>query len=207
MISSAHPISSTSPPTISFPRLKRRKLPETPCLAQQLLCPTFKRAQWKDNPEQVVLPASQTAPFPDCGKTYSLYTEGMSGWNSKPHKKCIDCFQGPRVDLTISIDQRDYKEFGVRCPRLTRSSTKARQTQAPKPLYGSTTNLCPHDSLTTISSLCQWIWRQQIRLPSRLTVPCFSVYPAYPQQVRSFHVPRWCMPAVKPKVSTNLWSP
>ena len=36
---------------------------------------------------------SQTAPCPGCGKTFSLYTEGSSGWNTKPHEQCIACFR------------------------------------------------------------------------------------------------------------------
>ena len=37
--------------------------------------------------------ATITAPCPTCGTTYSLFTEGKSGWNKKPHPKCIDCYR------------------------------------------------------------------------------------------------------------------
>ena len=42
---------------------------------------TFKREQRKDKAPENVTPSSksQTSPCPDCGKTYSFYTEGASG--------------------------------------------------------------------------------------------------------------------------------
>jgi len=28
-----------------------------------------------------------------CGKSYALFSEGKSGWNTKPHRQCIDCYR------------------------------------------------------------------------------------------------------------------
>ena len=188
----------------------RNALPSTSAALSQ-----FKRNQ-RTSKFQDKKPTSgntQTVPCPDCGKTYALFTEGSTGWNSKPHPQCIDCFrksrkqrnrqhgnipqnqQGagaadnaqiggmfaqiatisapptgqqpqseqavehvevvavaeksrnrksiclphqifskgewrrarfrnhPRLNLSISVNRQDYKDFGVRCPRVTGSST------------------------------------------------------------------------------------
>ncbi|MBY0580464.1 MAG: hypothetical protein K2P53_02095, partial [Rickettsiales bacterium] len=34
-----------------------------------------------------------TAKCPDCSKSYSLFTESSRGWNTKPHKLCLDCWK------------------------------------------------------------------------------------------------------------------
>ena len=30
---------------------------------------------------------------PDCKPTFKMFTEGTRGWNTKPHKVCIDCYR------------------------------------------------------------------------------------------------------------------
>ncbi len=35
----------------------------------------------------------KTAQCPDCGKSYGLYRERQSGWNTRPFTKCIDCWR------------------------------------------------------------------------------------------------------------------
>jgi hypothetical protein len=36
---------------------------------------------------------TQRAACPHCRKSYSLFSENLSGWNAKPHPMCIDCYR------------------------------------------------------------------------------------------------------------------
>ena len=36
---------------------------------------------------------SRTAPCPDCGTTFHLFTELRHGWNTKPHERCAACWR------------------------------------------------------------------------------------------------------------------
>ena len=40
---------------------------------------------------------SQTALCPDCKQTFVLFSEGARGWNTRPHRQCINCYRGRRV--------------------------------------------------------------------------------------------------------------
>ena len=61
---------------------------------------TFKRDKRLLIPkvEAMARPTSrgQTASCPACRVTYSLYSEGVSGWNTRPHKLCLDCYRCQR---------------------------------------------------------------------------------------------------------------
>ena len=46
--------------------------------------------------EQAKADKNQTAPCPDCGKTFALFSEGAAGWNKRPHKQCLDCYRARR---------------------------------------------------------------------------------------------------------------
>ena len=35
----------------------------------------------------------QRAPCPECRKPYPLFTEGARGWNTRPHRMCLECFR------------------------------------------------------------------------------------------------------------------
>ena len=50
---------------------------------------------------------SKTASCPECKVTYHTYTEGARGWNTKPHKICIDCFRARRRRKKRVTPQRD----------------------------------------------------------------------------------------------------
>ena len=39
---------------------------------------------------------SRQGPCPDCGKIYSLYSNNGKGWNTKPHRQCLDCYRTHR---------------------------------------------------------------------------------------------------------------
>jgi len=36
------------------------------------------------------------APCPDCKASFKTFTEGARGWNTKPHKVCINCYRARR---------------------------------------------------------------------------------------------------------------
>ena len=55
---------------------------------------TFRRQ--KTVLEQQKWDRNQSAPCPDCGKNYSLFSEGPSGWNKRPHKQCLECYRAKR---------------------------------------------------------------------------------------------------------------
>ena len=48
--------------------------------------------------EAMARPTSRGAavPCPPCRVTYTLYSEGVSGWNTRPHKLCLDCYRRQR---------------------------------------------------------------------------------------------------------------
>ena len=57
---------------------------------------------------------TQIAPCPECGKSHALFSEGVSGWNTQPHKLCIDCYQShrqkhrrPKIDNDTGNRDRD----------------------------------------------------------------------------------------------------
>ena len=61
---------------------------------------------------------TQTAPCPECGKSYALFSEGVYGWNTQPHKLCIDCYRShcqkhrhPKINNDTG--NRDWDKSGV----------------------------------------------------------------------------------------------
>ena len=69
----------------------RNALPSTSAAVSQ-----FKRNQRKSREKPPTPGKTQTVPCPGCGKAYALFTEGSTGWNSKAHLQCIDCFRKSR---------------------------------------------------------------------------------------------------------------
>jgi hypothetical protein len=45
---------------------------------------------------------SKRASCPECTCSYNLYSEGVRGWNKKPHKCCIDCYRLRRYQKRTS---------------------------------------------------------------------------------------------------------
>ena len=39
---------------------------------------------------------AKTAPCPDCGSAFHLFTQKSRGWNKKPHKRCVNCWKRRR---------------------------------------------------------------------------------------------------------------
>ena len=50
---------------------------------------------------------SKTASCPECKVTFHTYRESARGWNTKPHKICIDCFRARRHRNKRVTPQRD----------------------------------------------------------------------------------------------------
>ena len=67
---------------------------------------TFKKESRKPPPQtthpipQVSQPSivdrTQCIPCPHCGEMFPKYSEGVRGWNSRPHEMCIKCFRARR---------------------------------------------------------------------------------------------------------------
>ena len=48
----------------------------------------------KKAPERISTPQkNHTIQCPDCKKPFVPFSEGRSGWNSKPHRQCIECYR------------------------------------------------------------------------------------------------------------------
>ena len=39
---------------------------------------------------------NQTAPCPDCGNQYELFSQGSRGVNKRPHRQCLNCYRAKR---------------------------------------------------------------------------------------------------------------
>ncbi len=62
---------------------------------------SFRKAQASDNTcTNTYVPSqanqSKMSICPDCKILFNAYTEGARGWNSKPHKVCLNCFRARR---------------------------------------------------------------------------------------------------------------
>ena len=58
---------------------------------------SFKRGRPASAAQPLPSDRSQTALCPDCKHTFALFSEGASGWNTRPHRRCIECYRGRRV--------------------------------------------------------------------------------------------------------------
>ena len=88
---------------ISFVESREMARNATPCSMSALS--TFKRKQTPpatknahpENANKAHPEANKTAPCLECGVTFSVYKQRANGtWNSKPHKKCINCWRAER---------------------------------------------------------------------------------------------------------------
>ena len=105
---------------------------------------------------------SETAPCPECKKLYSLYSEGAKGWNTRPHRLCIDCYRTQRRR------QRNYKapaasEVGSIVSQVT-SLTGAADDQMKHPLARRKA----HRGATQRGVTSQGPWPSTTRLPHHI---------------------------------------
>ena len=49
---------------------------------------------------------SQTALCSDCKQTFTLFSEGPRGWNTRPHHQCMKCYQAAHRLMSMLPDPR-----------------------------------------------------------------------------------------------------
>ena len=90
---------------IAFVEAREMARNATPSSALNALS-SFKRSTSKAQQQSIVKSGSATAPCPDCGKTFKLYTQRKngSGVNKKPHERCLECWR--KCNPSRSSNQR-----------------------------------------------------------------------------------------------------
>ena len=57
---------------------------------------SFRREKATPTGTQSTPDRNRTAMCPDCKQTFSLFSEGARGWNTRPHRQCIKCYRAQR---------------------------------------------------------------------------------------------------------------
>ena len=74
--------------------MARNALP-TPSSLDAIL--SFKKSKSSLHPRHLTITEQlQTADCPVCKEKYRMFTEGRSGWNTKPHRQCVKCYKERR---------------------------------------------------------------------------------------------------------------
>ena len=61
---------------------------------------SFKKSKSSLHARHLTTEQLQTADCPVCKEKYRLFTEGRSGWNTKPHRQCVKCYKERRRRLS-----------------------------------------------------------------------------------------------------------
>ena len=77
--------------------MARNALP-TPSSLDAILA--FKKSKSSLHSRHLTTEQLQTADCPVCKEKYRLFTEGRSGWNTKPHRQCVKCYKERRRRLS-----------------------------------------------------------------------------------------------------------
>ena len=79
---------------------------------------------------------TQRSPCPECGQLYDLFSEGARGWNTRPHRMCINCFRLQRQKKKVRPTASSATASSVQVSEQTDSvvaQVTANHTSAPAP--------------------------------------------------------------------------
>ena len=193
MARNSYPVPSLS----AISSFKKSKIPSPPSPAPAA------QPSPKNHIEPTTADRNKTASCPTCRKTFRLYEEKAWGWNSRPHKMCLDCHKNQRRRGRASTNAVEDHSAQSQEPNVSQIATNTADRMHSSEFSGRAPIQLGHHVFTKNG------WRQQ-RMKDHPRVPLsISIDDGDPQRSSGLAEPAHSaetLGIVDSGAQSNLWS-